>query len=479
MIELHEKIEVPRPPRESFAYVADFSTTEEWDATATEARKTAPGPIDRGTRFEVVCRLPLGSVTLDYTVTRLEPDRLLELQGTCRFFNITDTITFEETARGTRIDYRARFIFSGILEKLSPRFTAGMRRMGRRSVEGLREALEDNFPVPSAAPDTRRADRWVLPGLLHFTRAGFRRGRQRWNPVSAWMGDTHVVITGASSGLGRAAAMRLAARGAELTLVIRSEEKARELVDAIRRETGNHRIHIELADLSLMAEVDALARRLRDRGRPIDVLINNAGALFNPRQVTAEGLEKSFALLLLSPLRLTLGLHPLLVEAKDARVVNVVSGGMYTQALDVDRLQAPEADYSGSVAYARCKRALMVLTEQWARDWADQGIVVNAMHPGWADTPGVRTALPGFHRLTRRVLRSPEEGADTMVWLAMATEAAKVSGALFLDREPRTTHLRKSTRESPAERERLRAFLDRFAPPAAVGPTVRAEGTAA
>lgn len=277
------------------------------------------------------------------------------------------------------------------------------------------------------------------------------------------MGGKHVVITGASAGLGRAAAIGLARRGAELTLVIRSEDKAQELLDAIRRETGNHRVRVELADLALMADVDALVQRMRARGRPIDVLINNAGALFNPREVTPEGLEKSFALLLLSPVRLTLGLQPLLVQAGHARVVNVVSGGMYTQPLEVDLLQAPEADYSGSVAYARCKRALMVVTEQWAQAWADQGIVVNAMHPGWADTPGIQSALPGFHRLTRRVLRSPEEGADTMVWLAMATEAGKVSGALFLDREPRTTHLRRGTRESPGERERLRAFLAAFA----------------
>ena len=481
MIVLHEKIDVPRPPREAFAYVGDFSTTVEWDATAIEARKTTPGPIGRGTRFEVVCRLPLGSVTIDYTVARHDPDRLIELQGTSRFFAVTDTITFQETAAGTHIDYRARFTFSGLLEKLSPRFAEGMRRMGRASVEGLREALEDNYPPPTAAPDTRRADRWLLPGLFHFTRAGYRRGRKRWNPVSAWMGDRHVVVTGASSGLGRAAAMQLAGRGAELTLVIRDEEKARELVDAIRRETGNPRIHVELADLALMAEVDALAHRLREKGRPVDVLINNAGALFNPRQVTPEGLEKSFALLLLSPFRLTLGLHPLLAEAGRARVVNVVSGGMYTQPLEVDRLQAPETDYSGSVAYARCKRALMVLTEQWARAWADQGIVVNAMHPGWADTPGIRNALPGFHRLTRRILRSPEEGADTMVWLAMATEAGKVSGALFLDREPRTTHLRSATRESAQAREKLRAYLAPFAPAAATEapPAAGADGTAA
>jgi NAD(P)-dependent dehydrogenase (short-subunit alcohol dehydrogenase family) len=481
MIVLHEKIDVARPPREAFAYIADFSTTEEWDATATDARKTTPGPIDRGTRFEVVCSLPLGSVTLDYTITRLEPDRLIELQGTSRFFTVTDTITFEETASGAHIDYRARFTFKGFLARLAPRFTEGMRRMGRASVEGLREALEDNYPPPKAAPDTQRADRWLLPGLLHFTRAGYRRGRKRWNPVSAWMGGKHVVVTGASSGLGRAAAIQLARRGAELTLVIRNEEKARELVDAIRRETGNHRIHVELADLALIKDVDGLAARLRDKGKSIDVLINNAGALFNPRQVTSEGFEKSFALLLLSPFRLTLGLYPLLVGAGNARVVNVVSGGMYTQTLDVDLLQAPEPDYSGSVAYARCKRALMVVTEQWAQAWADQGIVVNAMHPGWADTPGVQSALPGFHRLTRRILRSPAEGADTMVWLAMATEAGKVTGALFLDREPRTTHLKSTTRESTMERERLQTYLAQFAPPqAAEAPTaVSVSGTAA
>ena len=455
MIVLHEKIDVPRPPREAFAYVGDFSTTVEWDATAIEARKTTPGPIGRGTRFEVVCRLPLGSVTIDYTVARHDPDRLIELQGTSRFFAVTDTITFQETAAGTHIDYRARFTFSGLLEKLSPRFAEGMRRMGRASVEGLREALEDNYPPPTAAPDTRRADRWLLPGLFHFTRAGYRRGRKRWNPVSAWMGDRHVVVTGASSGLGRAAAMQLAGRGAELTLVIRDEEKARELVDAIRRETGNPRIHVELADLALMAEVDALAHRLREKGRPVDVLINNAGALFNPRQVTPEGLEKSFALLLLSPFRLTLGLHPLLAEAGRARVVNVVSGGMYTQPLEVDRLQAPETDYSGSVAYARCKRALMVLTEQWARAFADQGIVVNAMHPGWADTPGLAESLPGFYEFMGPVLRTPEEGADTITWLATGAAAGLPGGRLYLDRRARPFDRFPSTRLSPADRREL------------------------
>ena len=118
-----------------------------------------------------------------------------------------------------------------------------------------------------------------------------------------------------------------------------------------------------------------------------------------------------------------------------------------------------EPTYNGSVAYARAKRALTVLTEEWAEEWQTRNIVVNSMHPGWADTPGVQNALPGFRRITQSVLRSADEGADTIVWLARATEADRVSGKLFLDREPRTTHLRPNTAEKREERLGLRDWL--------------------
>jgi dehydrogenase/reductase SDR family protein 12 len=210
-----------------------------------------------------------------------------------------------------------------------------------------------------------------------------------------------------------------------------------------------------------MEDVDKLVKRFIKQGKPIDVLINNAGALFNPRSETSEGLEQSFALLLLSPYRLTVGLKPLLLKSSEPRVINVVSGGMYSQRLDVDSLQndSPTA-YSGSVAYAREKRALMVLTQEWAKAWAEQGVVVNAMHPGWADTPGVKNSLPEFRKMTRSVLRSAEEGADTIVWLAVASEAGKVSGELFLDRKIRSPHLLKKTRETAPEREKLMEILE-------------------
>jgi NAD(P)-dependent dehydrogenase (short-subunit alcohol dehydrogenase family) len=463
MITLHEKIEVNRPVEEAFAYLADFRTSEQWDSTVISATKLSSGPIGGGTRFEVICRQPLGRLRFAYTLTHCEPGRLLRLHGRGRFFDVDDEIHFAETASGTLIDYRATFTFKGRLDALAGRFRTGLQQMGYNSVQGLKRALEDNFPVPELSLAGRRGQRLIIPAIADFTRFGYTRGRKRWLPVSRWMGNKHVVITGASAGLGLAAAQRLAELGAELTLVIRNESRALELKQAIERETGNSRIHIEIADLSLMADVDRLVRRMQQSGKPIDVLVNNAGALFNPREETSEGLERSFALLLLSPFRLTEGLKPLLARgAGQARVINVVSGGMYSQRLDLERLEAPSDAYSGSVAYARAKRGLMIVTQLWAQAWKGDNIVVNAMHPGWARTPGVESALPTFNRLTGPLLRTPEQGADTIVWLATATEAARVSGALFLDRVPRTTHLMASTRETPRERGALMEALRNY-----------------
>lgn len=451
-ITLDETIEVSRPLNEVFAYVSDFARIEEWDpAVARAKRLTDGGPgVDAEYRIDMKA-----GFSLHYRVIGFEPGRRMQMTVDSRLFTAREEILFEETGSGSRVRYIAKFDFPAPLAALNRLFPAAMDRVGKSAVGGLKKALEDDFDPPEASVLTAAADRLVLPGIWRFTRLGYCAARRHWKPVSAYLGERHMLLTGATSGIGKAAARQLATLGARLTLVARDEEKAAALVAELQEQTGNRHIGYEIADLSLMADVHALCDRLLGAGEPVDALVNNAGALFNPRQETAEGLEKSFALLLLAPYILTERLHPLLAKAESPRVVNVLSGGMYTQKIRVRDLQSERGTYSGSVAYAQAKRGLMILTEEWAGRWADDGIAVNAMHPGWADTPGVEESLPEFYRLTKYVLRNPDEGADTAVWLAAATEAAEVSGKFWLDREQHPSHLSSRTVESAEDRARL------------------------
>ena len=211
-----------------------------------------------------------------------------------------------------------------------------------------------------------------------------------------------------------------------------------------------------------MADTQALIKRLNREGKGIDVLVNNAGALLNERTETSEGLEASFALLLLSPFVLTEGLLPLLRQASAARVINVSSGGIYATRLSVSNLESVKGEYRGADAYARAKRGLVIVGEEWAKAWREHHITVHNMHPGWAMTPGLEVGLPGFADKMASVLRDSEQGADTIVWLASATEVAKTTGLFWLDRQPHTTHLISKTKETEQQREDLLQALNAY-----------------
>ncbi len=294
--------------------------------------------------------------------------------------------------------------------------------------------------------------------LFSFTSVGYGLRKGNFKPLPRIEGR-RIVVTGATSGLGLVAARELADLGAAVVLVGRNQVKAEEAARQIQRITGNEAISVELADLSLMAETRALADRLT-AGPPIDALINNAGVLVAARTETSEGLELTLATNLLSHYVLT---ETVLPHIKDGgRIINVSSGGMYSQRIRPADLQFKTGEYTGTAAYARTKRGQVILTEIWAESLADRGITVSAMHPGWSDTPGVSDSLPTFSKLIGPLLRSPEEGADTMVWLA-STEEEVPSGKFWLDRTPRPTHMTDKTKERPEDRVALVEGLRRLA----------------
>jgi dehydrogenase/reductase SDR family protein 12 len=294
-----------------------------------------------------------------------------------------------------------------------------------------------------------------------FTRIGpaVRRRLFNWEPPATHGMDGKIsVVTGATSGLGLVTATELARLGSRVVLLVRDRERGRAVSNEIAETTGSSDVTVVAVDMGDLDAVRRAATALRDLPR-IDVLVHNAGALGRARQVSPQGIEQTVAAQLLGPFLLT-NLLGAQLRFVGSRVIFVTSGGMYTEPLDVEALEMSPETYNGATAYARVKRAQVSLVERWAPQLDGLAITMTAMHPGWADTPGVRTSLPAFRRIVGPLLRTPSQGADTIIWLASAPGAGIPSGSLWLDRRQRSPHRLSRTRRSDtvAERERLWMF---------------------
>jgi len=290
-----------------------------------------------------------------------------------------------------------------------------------------------------------------------FTRLGYaaRKRLFEWEDLDTMRLDGEVVaITGASSGLGLAAAERLASMGARIWLLVRDVAKGERSMTGFAGD--GHRV--VACDLTDPTSVRAAAAQVRALGTELRALVHNAGFLTAEYGATAEGRERTFATMVLGPHMLTRELLPVL--GAGSRVIWVASGGMYTQKLDVDDVEMGPEDYRGSVAYARAKRAQVVLTREWAERLRDRGVAVHAMHPGWADTPGLHEGLPTFTKLIGPLLRDVEQGADTVVWLVAADESATTTGLFWHDRRPRPTEKIPGTATDDAEQARLWTLVE-------------------
>jgi len=288
-----------------------------------------------------------------------------------------------------------------------------------------------------------------------FTRIGYavRRRIDNWEDHADAGRGRSVLVTGGNSGIGYATAAALLRRGARVTITTRDQvrgERARkqllndvgETLPPAERDELSGRLSVEILDLDRLSSVRALAQRLDDIA-PVDVVVQNAGAMFATREITADGLERTWQVHGVGPFLLTMLLIPHLATRSDPRVIWVSSGGMYTERLVVRRVDSPRT-YRPSVAYARAKRAQVELVRELHRRLASStGIAFHAMHPGWARTPGVADSLPTFNRCVGPLLRSPDQGADTIVHLALAArvggpEDPSAGGAFWADRRPRT-----------------------------------------
>ena len=302
-----------------------------------------------------------------------------------------------------------------------------------------------------------------LPIFPSFTRVGFdlRSRLEHWRSLDDYQLDGRTVaITGATSGLGRAAAKQLARMGASVIVMGRNPTKIDQVVNDLRHETKQSNIFSSIVDMGDLDSVNNAANKILSEYNQLDVLIHNAGALSAIRQTAPNGVELTVMAQVVGPFLLTSLLLDRLQESDKARVITMSSGGMYGAELEVESLPMTPANYNGTRQYALAKRAQVTLNEIWAEKIADRKVVFQALHPGWSDTPGVAEALPTFKKIVGPLLRSPEAGADTMIWLAADDDRAiATSGKFWLDRRIRPIHRLNRTKRSDTP-ERRRALWD-------------------
>jgi NAD(P)-dependent dehydrogenase (short-subunit alcohol dehydrogenase family) len=247
------------------------------------------------------------------------------------------------------------------------------------------------------------------------------------------LGGKVCLITGATSGIGLVAARELVRRGARVVLVGRSPARAEAAVSLVRSATGNPDVEFLLADLSSQQQVRELARQFRAKYPRLDVLVNNAGGIWMRRELTVDGIERTFAVNHLAYFLLTNLLLDTLTPSAPARIVNVSSRAHWRATLDFDDLMG-ERGYGGWKQYCRSKLMNLLFTYELARRLEGTGVTVNALHPGWVATGFAANNGWKGHliRLAARLFAlTPEQGARTLVYLASSPEVAGVSGRYF------------------------------------------------
>ena len=258
------------------------------------------------------------------------------------------------------------------------------------------------------------------------------------------------VITGSNSGIGKEAAIGLAEMGATIVMVVRNQERGEKARTEIVKQTGNDSVDVMICDLSLMSSIRHFAEEFKKRYDRLDVLINNAGASFSKREVTAEGFERNFAVNYLGPFLLTYELLDLLKSSAPSRIINVSSGLAKNGKVDLDDLQgekhfAETKFYSSSraPAYDNAKLMLMMFTYELARRLKGSGVTANVLMPGFTATNlGKNSGSLGSYimfKMVRPMQQSAKKGAETSIYLASSDEVKDLTGKCFAKKKEVTS----------------------------------------
>jgi NAD(P)-dependent dehydrogenase (short-subunit alcohol dehydrogenase family) len=255
-----------------------------------------------------------------------------------------------------------------------------------------------------------------------------------------WVSGKVVMVTGASSGIGKAATLELARLGARVIMVCRNPEKGQRAKERVVSESGNSDVELMICDLSLMSNVRRLASEFTSVHPVLNVLVNNAGSVFQGYHETSESLERTMALNYFSPFLLTNLLLPALKAGAPSRVVNVSSASHFGGSLDLGDINGKKSSGRfGLQAYGRSKLALVLFTYELSKRLSGAGVAVNCLHPGavrtniWAHS-GFASPIARFASL---FMRSPEKGAETVLYLASSPDVEGVTGEYYFDLRPR------------------------------------------
>jgi len=255
--------------------------------------------------------------------------------------------------------------------------------------------------------------------------------------TSGSMNGKVVLITGGTSGIGKASAVALASMGAEVVVIGRNEERGERAAEEIRRESGNEKVSLMLADLSVQADVRRLAEEFQERHGRLDVLVNNAGLVQSQRTETPDGIETQLAINHLTPFLLTNLLLDLLRASAPSRIVTVSSDAHRWAKLDLDDLQSRKR-YRGMQVYGTTKLANILFTRELSERLKGTGVTANAMHPGGVNTNfgnNQRGPMSLLFRAFKPFMRTPEQGADTLIYLASSLEVEGMTGKYLADRK--------------------------------------------